>query len=264
MIPRETIDNLVSTWNSVSALGATLTEEQWKLPTECPGWSVQDNLSHLIGTERMLHGLPAAAPVEQQPDYVKNAIGGFNENEVEARRAMSGAEVLAEWDELVAQRTATLRNGDEEYFATPAMTPTGPGTIADFLHIRVLDCWAHELDMRRAVGAPANLDTAAAGHTIDRLLRTVPIVIGKRAGTPEGATVVLELTGPIERTVPVTVIDGRAKIVDRVPDEVLATVRMDSTTFAVLSLGRCAADGLDGWSLEGDRRSGVRWSASST
>ena len=44
---------------------------------------------------------------------------------------------------------------------------------------------------------------------------------------PEGATVVLELTGPVHRTVPVTVVDGRAKVGRRRP-------------------GRCARDRADG------------------
>ena len=105
------------------------------------------------------------------------------------------------------------------------MTPTGPGTVADFLHIRVLDCYAHEQDIRRAIGVPGNLDSTEAAHTIDRLLRTIPIVVGKRAGAPEGSTVVLELTGPVHRTVPVTVVEGRAKVVASVPADVLATVR---------------------------------------
>ncbi len=256
MIPTDTIDKLTAVWASVSELCAGLTAEQWAQPTECPGWDVKDNLSHLIGTERMLQGLPAAPPLDSQPEHVRNAIGGFNENEIALRRPRPGAEVLAEWEEIRAQRTATLRSGDDAYFATPTMTPTGPGTIADFLHIRVLDCWAHELDMRRAVGIPGDLATPAAAHTIDRLLRTIPIVVGKRAAAPEGSTVVFHLTGPIERTVLVTVTGGRAAVVDAVPADVRATVTMDSTTFAVLALGRRSAAEIDGWSVSGDEALG--------
>jgi uncharacterized protein (TIGR03083 family) len=58
MIPTETIDKLETIWRSVSALGAELDESDWRLPTDLPGWTVQDNLAHLIGTERMLQGLP--------------------------------------------------------------------------------------------------------------------------------------------------------------------------------------------------------------
>ena len=56
-----TVDKLEATWRSTSALLAEATEEQWKAATDLPGWTVQDNLSHLIAVERMMHGLPAPA-----------------------------------------------------------------------------------------------------------------------------------------------------------------------------------------------------------
>jgi hypothetical protein len=116
----------------------------------------------------------------------------------------------------------------------------------------------HEQDMRRATGHAGNLDGAAAEHTIDRLIRTIPIVVGKRARTPEGATVVLRLTGPVERRIPVTVIDGRAKVVDAVPADVAAEVAMDSEAFVVLATGRAEADALaDRWHVTGDHDLGA-------
>jgi uncharacterized protein (TIGR03083 family) len=253
----DSIDKLEQVWGAVSAVGHGLTEEQWSAPTDCPGWNVRDHVSHLIGTERMLEGLPAAPASDAYGDHVKNPIGQFNENELDSRRSRSGAEVLAEFDELAATRLASLRAGDDAYFARETMTPTGPGTVADFLHIRVMDCYVHEQDIRRAVGQPGDLDTPAAQHSIDRLLRTIGIVVGKRAGVPEGASVVLELTGPVERTVPVTVTDGRAKVVDSVPGDLLATVRMDSEAFLVLATGRRTAADLAGrWTVEGDEAVG--------
>ncbi len=56
MIPNQQIDTLEATFLSLSNLGRQLSEDQWKLPTDCPGWSVQDNLSHLIGVEFTLSG----------------------------------------------------------------------------------------------------------------------------------------------------------------------------------------------------------------
>jgi uncharacterized protein (TIGR03083 family) len=241
-----TIDTLEATFRSLSELGASLDEQQWKAATDLPAWSVQDNLSHLVGIERMLHGLPATEHRAGETAHVRNPIGEVNEHEVDVRRSRTGAEVLAEWDEITAQRLAVLRSVDDAYFDAPAMTPTGPGTVADFLHIRVLDCWVHEQDMRRAVGLPGHDDGAAAEHTIDRLIRTIPIVVGKRAATPEGATVVIELTGPVHRTIATTVIDGRAQLRPDVPAVVFATLTMDSNTFVTLATGRRTATDLAG------------------
>jgi uncharacterized protein (TIGR03083 family) len=253
VIPTDTIDKLEATWRSTSALGAELDEHEWKLPTDLPGWSVQDNLAHLIGTERMLQGLPAAARPAEVGSFVKNPVGQFNEAEVEARRSHSGGEVLAEWNALAELRLATLRAADDSYFAKEMMNPTGPGTMVDFLHIRVLDCWIHEQDMRRAVSRPGHMAGPAAEHTIDRLLRTLPMVIGKRAATPEGGAVILDIRGDVERHLVCEVNGGRAAIVEAATHEPLATIRMDPETFVVLATGRGDAESRsEGIEISGD------------
>ena len=220
---------------------------------------MQDNLAHLIGTERMLQGLPAAVMPADVGEHVKNPIGQFNEAEVEARRGLPGADVLAEWNDLVDLRVATLRSADDEYFAKEMSTPTGPGTMADFLHIRVLDCWIHEQDMRRAVAMPGHLGGPAAEHTVDRLLRTIPVVVGKRAATPEGRAVIIEIGGDVHRHVVCEVTNGRAAIVAAPSLDPLATVTLDSEAFVVLATGRCAASDIaDRIELAGDRELGQR------
>ena len=257
MIPTDTVDKLESIWRSISNLGAELDEQQWKLATDLEGWTVQDNLAHLIGTESVLQGLPAATKPAAMGGHVKNPIGQFNEAEVEARRACSGAEVLAEWNDLVDLRVATLRSEDDAYFAREMATPTGPGTMADFLHIRVLDGWIHEQDMRRAVGMPGHLGGPAAEHTVDRLLRTVPLVVGKRAATPEGRAVIVEITGDVTRHIVCEVTNGRAAIVPEPTTDPMATVTLDTEAFVVLATGRCAAAAMaDRIELGGDQTLG--------
>jgi uncharacterized protein (TIGR03083 family) len=259
MIPIETIDKLEAIWRSISALGDELDERQWKLATDLAGWTVQDNLAHVIGTERRLQGLPAAEMPAELGEHVKNPIGQFNEAEVDARRSRSGAEVLAEWNALVDLRLTTLRTADDAYFAKEMATPTGPGTMADFLHIRVLDCWLHEQDMRRAVDKPGHLAGAAAEHTIDRLLRTVPIVVGKRAATPEGGAVIIDIAGDVNRHVVCEVTGGRAAIVAAATSDPLATITLDAEAFVVLATGRCTAATIaDRIELAGDRSLGQR------
>jgi uncharacterized protein (TIGR03083 family) len=254
MDPTRTTDLLEETWRSIIAVGHDLSADDWERATDCPGWSVKDHVSHVIGTERMLQGLPPAVGNVDMPPYVKNQLGEFNEREVAARRDRSGAEVLAELEELTDLRVETLRKGDEAYFAQERMTPTGSGTMLDFLSIRILDCWVHEQDIRRAVDRPGHTAGGPAEHTIDRLVRTVPIVVGKRAAAPEGSTTVLEITGPVERTIPVVVEGGRAKVVDAAePGQPAVTVTMDTETFLVLAVGRrTAAERADRVTIDGD------------
>ncbi len=242
MIPTTTIDTLAECFSTLSALGHELGEQEWKAATDLPGWTVQDNLSHLVAIERGMQGLAGTPHRAEQRDYVRNPIGEMNEHEVDSRRGLAGSAVLAEWDDIIAQRVATLRSADAEYFAQPMMTPTGPGTLADFLSIRVLDCWLHEQDMRRAVGRPGNMSGAAAGHTVDRLIRTIPIVVGKRAATPEGGAVVIDITGGVPRHLVCEVNDSRARLVDSPTAPPLAHITLTTGDFVVLAAGRRNAD----------------------
>ena len=238
MIPQETIDKLAATWQSLSNLGSTLTEEQWKTPTQLPRWTVQDNLSHLVAFEAEFQGIPRPHHTAAEKSHVKNELGSSNEDDVDIRRSLSGAQVLAEWNKITALRLEALRSADDEYYAQELMTPAGPGTMADFLHLRVLDCWTHEQDMRRALHIPGHQSGPSAEHTIDRLIRTLPIVIGKRAGTPEGQCVVIRITGHVSRLLAITVIDGRAQISNEAPSSFLCDISMESDVFLQLATGR--------------------------
>ena len=257
MIPTQTITTLAACWLSLSDLGASLTEAEWKTATDLPGWSVQDNLSHLIGIERMMQGLSATEHRAPATDYIRNPIGEMNENEVDARRSLAGADVLAEWTALVEIRNQTLRTADAAYFAQPAMTPTGPGTLADFLDVRILDCWLHEQDMRRATGHAGNLSGAAAEHTVDRLVRTIPIVVGKRAATPEGAAVAIEIGAGVERSIICEVQNGRAAIVSAASAPPVATIGLSTEAFITLAGGRRTSDRVPA-TVAGDQELGQR------
>src|SRR5262249_46338074 len=47
---------LDSVWSDIADLCDGLSDAQWDTLTECPGWTVKDNVAHMIGTERMLAG----------------------------------------------------------------------------------------------------------------------------------------------------------------------------------------------------------------
>jgi hypothetical protein len=77
-------------------------------------------------------------------------------------------------------------------------------------------------------------------------------VVGKRAGAPEGAAVVIEI-GP-ERRVPIEVVDGRARLAASPRSSPTVSIAMPVATFAALVGGR--ADAPDDVSIEGDRTLG--------
>src|SRR3954466_8238460 len=162
------VDMLEDVWRSMAELGATLDEVEWKAPSECPGWTVQDNLVHLTALERFILGDPL--PTDDVPDdlpHVKNDIGKANERWIQSRRSWSGADALAEFRAATATRIEQLRALDDSGFAADSWTPMGPGTVADLLRFRIFDSWVHEQDMRRPLDRPGDVDSAATSCWLD-------------------------------------------------------------------------------------------------
>jgi uncharacterized protein (TIGR03083 family) len=232
------VDRLEEVWSSTSRLGDSLSEADWKAPTECPGWSVQDTLVHVIGIESVILGRPLP-DVDALPDapHIKNDIGRSNEVWVEAFRDRSGPEVLEEFRAVTGERLVALRAPDMD-FGAETWTPVGPGTVRDLLPFRVFDSWVHEQDMRRAVGRTGGLDTAVAAVVLDRIAGSMPFVVGKKAAAPDGASVVFELDGPLARSIAIGVDGGRARLLDTAPASPTARIVTDTETFARLACGR--------------------------
>ena len=235
--PTQLIDMLFDVWSSLDALFVGLSEAQWKTMTELPGWTVQDTLAHLVSSEKGLHGEPPTAHRATDLSNVKNPIGEFNEHEIDARRAHTGAEVFAEWRDIEAKRRHTLTTSDDSYFAREMMTPTGPGTFADFLHIRVMDAWVHEQDIRRALNLPGNEACAAAEHSLGRFARSLPMVVGKRGKAPDGSLVTIVVTGPVVKTFHIATNNGKAAHVESAANP-QCTISLDSNVYVALCCGR--------------------------
>jgi uncharacterized protein (TIGR03083 family) len=235
----ELVDMLDEVWTSIAALGDGLDEREWKQPSECPGWTVQDNLVHLTALERFILGDPL--PTGDVPDdlpHVKNDIGKANERWIQSRRSWSGADALAEFRAATAARVEQLRALDDAGFAADSWTPMGPGTVADLVGFRIFDSWVHEQDMRRALDRPGDLDSAAARHSLDMMVGVLPYIVGKKVRAPDGSTVVLELTGPLPIGAAVEVVEGRARPLAPAPPGPTVRLTLASDEFARLACGR--------------------------
>ena len=247
------VDLLARTWDSVEALCAGLTEEEWKAPTACEGWTVQDNVSHLIDYESRALGRPGPEHEVGELPHLKNPRGSANEIGVDWRRQFSGTEVLAEFREVMAARREQLSQLTADDLRNEVQTPVGPGTLADMLQLRLMDTWSHEQDIRRALGRPGHVTGPSADGAIAYFTKMLPYIVGKKAGAPDGAAVVFEVDG---RVIPVEVRDGRAHAVELEPEDATVRFRMDTATFAALVGGRTTST--DGVTLEGDTDLGQR------
>lgn len=238
-MPRELIDLFEQEWRTVSALCRELDDEDWQRPTDCPGWTVKDQVAHLASLEGVFLGRPIPDHEPADTRHVRNDIGRLNEILVDLRRPWPPAQVLAELDEVVAERLARLRAMSDEEWRAETWTPVGPGDQDQLLSTRLYDWWAHEQDIRRAVDRPGNLDGPVAELVVDRLVGALGYVLVKRAGAGEGTRITVELTPPVVRRVGVVVEQGRGRLTD--PDGGDALLRLDSEAFCLLGLGRRTA-----------------------
>jgi uncharacterized protein (TIGR03083 family) len=261
MIAMQTVvPALVAEWSSIGGLLASLSPAQWAAPTALPGWSVHDNVAHLIGTESVLAGQappPCDTDVRALP-HVRNDIGAVNEQWVQGLRAESPEAMIGRFGAITAGRGAALAAMSQEEFDAPSRTPAGPGTYGRFMRIRVFDCWMHEQDIRDAVRMPGNGGGPCAEVALSEAAEALGYIVGKRAAAPDGAAVTIDLTGPARLTWHVLV-DGRARVVDALPGPPTTTVRMSSHLFSRLAGGRVpVADRLGDIAIDGDQELGAR------
>ena len=74
------------TTSAVIDLGRSCTDDDLARPTECPGWTVHDQISHVVGVEAWLEGHKDPR-VEMPPyEHIRNDLGKRVEYAVEVRR----------------------------------------------------------------------------------------------------------------------------------------------------------------------------------
>lgn len=228
---------LRSEWTAIHDLCAPLSDAEWATPTALPGWTVQDNVSHIIGVERMLAGEAAPAVDVSHLAHAADPFAQAMETWIEARRSWTGAAVLADFDEITDQRITALQAMTDEEFAKVGFSPVGEIPYRDFMRVRVFDSWMHEQDIRRALGRPGHLTGPEVDVALERFEGALGFVVGKRAGAPDGSSVVFVVEGPTPRTYAV-VVDGRAALVPDPPADPTATITLPLETFVALGGGR--------------------------
>ena len=232
---------LEEVWSDVAELGDGLTDDQWIMPTDCPGWSVFDNVAHMIGTERMLAGeQPSTSDAAADAPHVRNDIGKANEHWIATYRGWDGPKLLDEFRAVTARRLDALRAMSTAQWDAEGFTPEGPGPYRQFMAIRVFDCWYHDQDIREAIDRPGLLEGAVADLALARIpMKGLGYVVGKKAGAPAGSVVVFDVKGSPEIVAAISVPPvGRAVLLDDAPAEPTVRITTDRRTFARLAGGR--------------------------
>jgi uncharacterized protein (TIGR03083 family) len=251
-----TIAGLGEVWASLGDLLGELSDDEWSLPSPLPGWSVQDNVAHIIGTEAMLAGEPGPG-VEIDRDanaHIRNDIGVFNEQWVQSLRAVPPSEMLSRFREVTATRLGTLEAMSDDEWNAESFTPAGKDTFGRFMQIRVFDCWLHEQDIRDAVGRPGHETGLAVDIVLDEMATALGFVVGKKAGATAGQSVTFSLTdgGSVVRELHVEV-GERAAVVPALSGPATVVLTMPVGVMTRRCAGRVGPDDLlDQVVIDGD------------
>jgi uncharacterized protein (TIGR03083 family) len=238
----EIAELLDAEWHSVDDLCSSFDDGTWAIPAALPGWSVKDCLSHIAGVESSLLGEPMPAVDVSHLAHIVDPFQEITEAPVEFRRSWTGQQVLDDFRTITARRVDQLRAMTAAELDTVGWSPLGDVPYRVFMGVRLFDSWMHEQDMRRAADRPGHLHGVVVDRALDRFRAAVPFVIGKKAGAPEGSTVVIATTGDTELSWTIAVIDGRAKLTsesagDRPPEPTVG-ITMPFTTLVALGGGR--------------------------
>jgi uncharacterized protein (TIGR03083 family) len=247
MSDRDVLSGYVETWwqaiGDLTALLDDLSDDEWALPTDLPGWDVKACASHTAHLESVLAGNPEESAEVGEPSHIVSPMGLYTEIGVINRRDTAPQEIVAEIRAAAEQRYAALRaDPPEDPDGSPDVTPGAIGwNWRTLLRNRPLDVWMHEQDVRRAVGRPGGMDSAAAQHTADYLSEGFGFVVGKRVRPPVGTTAVLAVAGSPEIAVEVGA-DGRAARLPATPAAPVVRLDVDRANFVVLAGGRRAPE----------------------
>ncbi len=201
------VDAFERTVQAVIDLGQTCSPLDFDLQTECPGWTVKDQISHIVGIESWLDG--AEPPAIELPDlaHLRTEVAGFVELFVEERRPLEGSDVVGELEDVLVSRMSALHDSALTE-ASVIRGVFGAVNAVEGLTLRVIDIWVHEQDIRAAIGRPGNLDCPSAAAFVSAIIDSLPRIVARDAGVPPGQAVLFDITGPVVGRAGVRVVEG--------------------------------------------------------
>lgn len=148
----EDVSDRASVWNAVHQERQRLVQdlegiadEQWRVPSLCPGWSVHDMLAHLIASASTTRLGFLRQMVASRFDFDRaNAVG------VERHRSNEPRETL------------------EAFRAVADRTDSPPASLAT----RLVEAYVHGEDIRRPLGIPAHYPTEHVVTALSYMART--------------------------------------------------------------------------------------------
>lgn len=179
---------------------AAMSDDAWRQPSRCDGWSAQDVVTHLTSTNQfwdlsIQQGL-AGAPTR----FLATFDPVTSPAELVAQRGqVAPAETLAAFAESNDALLATVEALDGPQLLLTAEAPPGHLPIRHVLDHALWDAWVHERDILLPQGAPAVEDPDEVRTSL-RYAAALGRAVSLAAGTGPGSAEITA-TSPDERLV---------------------------------------------------------------
>jgi uncharacterized protein (TIGR03083 family) len=180
-------DALSADRDVVLGICASLDDAGWKAPSGCPGWSVQDVVSHLGAL------FWAAVDRKHLPDAGDRLIEQAGDFQVENRRHISAAEITADYEAVSARALDALASWD----GLDQQVPLGDLGTYPLDTLPTAFCFDHYVHIRSDLFAPRGpLPGPVPESDEPRLAFTLDWV--EAALPQQNAGVLAALDGPVE------------------------------------------------------------------
>ena len=187
-----TVADLRDEQAALQALVRACSRDEWLRPTPARRWDVRDTISHLADTDEMAIDTIRGGPYALNGLSARAASGDdVTFQGVMRARRLPGAAVLAWWE-----RTSALERDLLAALDPASRVDWGIGMRAtSFVSARLMETWAHGLDVHAALGAaPQDTDRLAAVAWL--ATRALPYAYTVAGREPPSEALRVELTLP--------------------------------------------------------------------
>jgi uncharacterized protein (TIGR03083 family) len=154
---------------------ASLTPDEWAMPTDCTDWDVRKIALHVLGSaeaqtsvrefgHQLRRGLPINKEIESH-----HWVDGLNALQIRERERLSNAELVAQLT-TIGPKAVKGRWGTPppmRYLPLSFGPPIGWAPLKYLLDVGFTrDVWAHRIDIHQAIGRPMRLSAEHDGRLV--------------------------------------------------------------------------------------------------
>jgi uncharacterized protein (TIGR03083 family) len=241
----------------------SLSPPDWDEPTACAGWSVKDVALHLLGVDignlsRMRDGFSGPESIRGWDELVR-FVNAWNEEWVRVARRMS-PRLLVDLLAVTGAQVCAYFQSLDPFVIGGSVSWAGPDPAPVWLDLarEYTERWHHQQHIRDAVNRPGLKEPRYLAPVIDAFVRALPRTFA-RTDAPEGAGVLLDVTGPSGGEWFLRREAGAWTLYLGVPSAARASVYVDQEiAWRLFTKGLTAAEALKHVTIRGDEALGLR------